>query len=70
MSMVLTMFLVYHSLECFNHIIELIQMSEGYHMPNLNFLFSLNGLYGVGIFIYAHFITYVSLQDCSFPTSK
>lgn len=58
------LFFVYHLLECLSNIFELVQMSEQYFMPVLNAIFSINGCYGLGVFIYAQILLFGHMNYC------
>lgn len=55
---------VYHFMEGLNSIYELVQMSEKYFMVVLNVIFSMNGCYGLGVYIYAQILLFGHMFMC------
>jgi len=55
---------IYHILEAIGHIMELVQIVDQRFMPWLNLLPSLNGCYGLGVYIYLHIKYLGSIFQC------
>ena len=64
LSLIFWMLLAYHAVECFSNMFELIQLNEEYYMPTLIMLFSINGCYGLGVFVYAQIILFMEMNQC------
>ncbi|CDW75038.1 UNKNOWN [Stylonychia lemnae] len=68
LNILLWLLFAYHAIESFSNINELIQIRESQFKPIASMLFSINGCYGLGVFVYAQVLLFGYLSDCKLNT--
>lgn len=67
---VFILLLGFHFIEAISNIVEIIQINENRFMPTASWLFSLNGCYGLVLFIYVQVIFFTKVYTSTRDTAS